>query len=158
RRHAPAYCAGGLRPRLPRSALPLRPGGLGAGGTRPDGMAGARRHRHRRARAQRGHRAAAWLRGDRRTPLWRGQDRHPAQDAMSLVVPLYVLRHGETAWNIERRMQGAKDSALTERGRQQAEAMGRTLKRELAQEPGPTIFLRSPLGRARETSEIIGRE
>jgi probable phosphoglycerate mutase len=76
---------------------------------------------------------------------------------MSLIVPLYVLRHGETAWNTERRMQGAKDSALTERGRQQAEAMGRTLKRELMQEPGPTVFLRSPLGRARETSEIVGR-
>ena len=27
-----------------------------------------------------------------------------------------------------------------------------------AGEPGPTIFLRSPLGRTRETSEIIGRE
>ena len=36
--------------------------------------------------------------------------------------------------------------------------MGRTLKIELAREPGPTIFLRSPLGRTRETSEIVGRE
>jgi probable phosphoglycerate mutase len=54
-------------------------------------------------------------------------------------------------------MQGTKDSALTERGRLQAIAMGRTLKLELAREPGPTVFLRSPLGRVRETSEIIGR-
>ena len=75
-----------------------------------------------------------------------------------LVVPLYMLRHGETAWNTERRMQGTKNSDLTERGRLQAEAMGRTLKIELAREPGPTIFLRSPLGRVRETSEIVGRE
>ena len=36
--------------------------------------------------------------------------------------------------------------------------MGRALKAELAREPGPTIFLRSPLGRVRETSEIVGRE
>ena len=36
--------------------------------------------------------------------------------------------------------------------------MGRALKVELARAPGPTIFLRSPLGRVRETSEIIGRE
>jgi probable phosphoglycerate mutase len=36
--------------------------------------------------------------------------------------------------------------------------MGRTLKFELARAPGSTIFLRSPLGRVRETSEIIGRE
>jgi probable phosphoglycerate mutase len=69
-----------------------------------------------------------------------------------------MLRHGETAWNTERRMQGSKNSDLTERGRAQALAMGRTLKLELAREPGPTIFLRSPLGRAVETSEIIGRE
>ncbi|WP_421996950.1 histidine phosphatase family protein [Reyranella sp.] len=76
---------------------------------------------------------------------------------MTLVAPLYMLRHGETAWNTERRMQGTKDSALTERGRAQALAMGRTLAAELARDPGPTVFLRSPLGRVRETSEIVGR-
>jgi broad specificity phosphatase PhoE len=77
---------------------------------------------------------------------------------MKLTAPLYMLRHGETAWNTERRMQGTKNSALTERGRAQAIAMGRALKVELASEPGPTVFLRSPLGRTRETSEIVGRE
>lgn len=77
---------------------------------------------------------------------------------MSLSAPLYMLRHGETAWNTERRMQGLRDSRLTERGRLQAEAMGRTLKRELAEAEGPTLFLRSPLGRTCETAEIIGRE
>lgn len=77
---------------------------------------------------------------------------------MKLTAPLYMLRHGETAWNTERRMQGTKNSDLTERGRAQAQARGRTLKIELAREPGPTIFLRSPLGRTRETSEIIGCE
>jgi probable phosphoglycerate mutase len=77
---------------------------------------------------------------------------------MILTSPLYVLRHGETAWNTERRMQGTKDSPLTERGRQQAQAMGRRLRRELARQPGPTCFYRSPLGRARETADIIGGE
>ena len=77
---------------------------------------------------------------------------------MTLSTPLYVLRHGETAWNTERRMQGMRDSNLTERGRLQAGAMGRTLARELAGTTGPTVFLRSPLGRARETAAIIGRE
>lgn len=77
---------------------------------------------------------------------------------MRLTAPLYMLRHGETAWNTERRMQGRKNSDLTELGRTQALAMGRTLKAELARDPGPTIFLRSPLGRTRETSEIVGRE
>lgn len=76
---------------------------------------------------------------------------------MTLTAPLYLLRHGETAWNLERRMQGSKDSPLTPRGREQAAAMGRTLAIELAREPGPTLFLRSPLGRARETALIVGR-
>lgn len=76
---------------------------------------------------------------------------------MTLIVPLYMLRHGETFWNTERRMQGMRDSKLTERGRLQAEAMGRTLRRELEAATGPTVFLRSPLGRACETAEIIGR-
>ena len=77
---------------------------------------------------------------------------------MTLAAPLYVLRHGETTWNTERRMQGTKDSPLTERGRQQALAMGRALRRELERQPGPTLFLRSPLGRARETADIVARE
>ncbi|CAN5748997.1 histidine phosphatase family protein [soil metagenome] len=76
---------------------------------------------------------------------------------MMLAVPLYVLRHGETVWNTERRMQGSKDSALTDRGRTQALAMGRRLTAELARTLGPTLFLRSPLGRVRETADIIGR-
>ncbi len=75
-----------------------------------------------------------------------------------LILPLYMLRHGETTWNTERRMQGTRNSDLTERGRLQAIAMGRALRAELAREPGPTVFLRSPLGRTRETSEIVGRE
>jgi probable phosphoglycerate mutase len=77
---------------------------------------------------------------------------------MKLIAPLYMLRHGETAWNTERRMQGTRNSDLTERGRAQAIAMGRALKTELARAPGPTIFLRSPLGRTRETSLIVGSE
>lgn len=76
---------------------------------------------------------------------------------MTLTAPLYMLRHGETAWNLERRMQGSKDSMLTPRGRAQAAAMGRALATELARAPGPTIFLHSPLGRARETALIVGQ-
>lgn len=71
--------------------------------------------------------------------------------------PIYVLRHGETEWNRAGRIQGARDSRLTERGRAQAVAMGRALAAELALRPGPTDFLRSPLGRTQETSLIVGR-
>ena len=77
---------------------------------------------------------------------------------MKLAAPLYLLRHGETAWNTARRMQGTRDSELTERGRAQAVAMGRALARELALQECPTVFFRSPLGRTRETSLIVGRE
>ncbi|MBN9090463.1 MAG: histidine phosphatase family protein [Reyranella sp.] len=77
---------------------------------------------------------------------------------MKLSAPLYMLRHGETAWNLDRRMQGSKDSSLTARGRAQATAVGRALAAELAREPGPTVFLRSPLGRTCETALIVGRE
>lgn len=77
---------------------------------------------------------------------------------MTLTAPLYLLRHGETAWNTERRMQGRRDSDLTARGRAQARAMGFALKAELARKPEPTLFLRSPLGRVRETSLIVAQE
>ncbi len=78
---------------------------------------------------------------------------------MTLDAPLYMLRHGETAWNTERRMQGTKDSALTERGRAQALAMGRTLKAELAAHARPHDLPRAARSAAcARPSEIIGRE
>jgi|HubBroStandDraft_1064217.scaffolds.fasta_scaffold00015_102 broad specificity phosphatase PhoE len=65
---------------------------------------------------------------------------------------LYVLRHGETLWNRERRFQGRLDSALTERGRDQARRYGLTLRRLLG-ERMPDLAA-SPLGRAVETMRL----
>lgn len=68
-------------------------------------------------------------------------------------VEIYLLRHGETEWNKEGRLQGQKDSFLTARGREQAQQLGRVL--------GSRFGLReltmhvSPLGRARETAAIL---
>ncbi|WP_445679117.1 histidine phosphatase family protein [Radicibacter daui] len=71
---------------------------------------------------------------------------------------IWLLRHGETEWNIEGRYQGALDSALTATGRAQAEAMGVCLARHLA---GSAILperaLMSPLGRTRATAGHIAR-
>jgi broad specificity phosphatase PhoE len=71
--------------------------------------------------------------------------------------PIYLFRHGETAWNAERRAQGRLDSPLTETGRAQARAMGGKLAEQLRQsgyEPVGVIVRSSPLGRVRETLAI----
>lgn len=41
---------------------------------------------------------------------------------------IFFTRHGETEWNIQRRMQGWKDSPLTEKGRRQAAYLSERLK------------------------------
>ena len=67
---------------------------------------------------------------------------------------IYLVRHGETEFNRERRLQGHVDSALTALGRRQAEAVGAQLKTLIDGQPGWRI-LASPLGRTRRTAEII---
>ncbi len=65
---------------------------------------------------------------------------------------IYLIRHGETEWNAQGRFQGKLDSALTETGIKQAEAIGRRLARlDLSFD----AFVSSPLGRARQTASII---
>src|SRR5215472_9333559 len=72
-----------------------------------------------------------------------------------MVLPVvYLVRHGETEWNLVRRYQGWGDSPLTERGLAQAEAVGRVLAEISAATTAQIIS--SPLGRARRTAEIIG--
>jgi len=66
---------------------------------------------------------------------------------------LYLLRHGQSAWNAACRHQGQLESRLTKLGRQQARAMGALLAREIAA-PGGYVAFASPLARARETAEI----
>jgi uncharacterized phosphatase len=66
---------------------------------------------------------------------------------------LYLVRHGETEWNRLRRIQGLTDIPLNDTGREQARRTGMLLTRR----PVTRVFA-SPLGRARETAEIIARE
>lgn len=44
------------------------------------------------------------------------------------MLTLYVTRHGETEWNLQRRMQGWMDSALTPKGTRDAASLGQRLK------------------------------
>jgi len=63
---------------------------------------------------------------------------------------LIVIRHGETAWNREQRMQGTTDTPLSEVGRAQARALGRRLAGH-----GFTALYASDLSRARDTALVI---
>ena len=47
---------------------------------------------------------------------------------MNLLLRLYVTRHGETLWNTQKRLQGWKDSDLTEKGIKNALSLGNRLK------------------------------
>ena len=66
---------------------------------------------------------------------------------------IYLVRHGETEWNRIRRYQGWSDSPLTDRGRAQAQAIGRFLC--TLPEAQSADLVASPIGRARHTAEII---
>jgi broad specificity phosphatase PhoE len=71
---------------------------------------------------------------------------------------VYFVRHGETDWNRERRLQGQHDIPLNALGRVQATRCGELL-RGLVERNGRAFadydFVASPLGRARETMELI---
>lgn len=65
---------------------------------------------------------------------------------------LYIMRHGETEWNVRRLYQGHSDIPLNENGVALAEITGRGL-RDI---PFDLAFT-SPLRRARQTAEIVLR-
>lgn len=69
---------------------------------------------------------------------------------------LYLVRHGQTLWNIEARFQGQFDSPLTELGRAQALGVGRALAAEIGLRSQPIRAYVSPLGRTRATAALIG--
>ncbi|MBI3043532.1 MAG: histidine phosphatase family protein [Betaproteobacteria bacterium] len=63
---------------------------------------------------------------------------------------LIVIRHGETAWNREKRMQGTTDTRLSDVGRAQAQALGRRLAGHRF-----SALYSSDLSRARDTASAI---
>jgi phosphoserine phosphatase len=65
---------------------------------------------------------------------------------------VYLARHGETVWNLEKRYQGAGDSPLTDLGKKQALMLSDYLK-----ELNFDLIISSPAGRARQTAEILKR-
>ncbi len=71
---------------------------------------------------------------------------------MTILPKIFLIRHGETVWNTQQRLQGHKDSELTFNGRKQAHQNGINLRRVLGSAPR---IISSPLGRCRETAEIV---
>jgi broad specificity phosphatase PhoE len=67
------------------------------------------------------------------------------------VTAVALARHGETAYNAERRFQGHLPVPLNDRGREQAHELARVA----AQRAWSTLIC-SPLARARETADIVG--
>lgn len=66
---------------------------------------------------------------------------------------IYLIRHGETDWNLEQRLQGATDIPLNENGLE----LVRETAKGLEDVPFDVIYT-SPLKRARQTAEIIRGE
>ena len=63
---------------------------------------------------------------------------------------ILILRHGETAWNTEARLQGQKDMELNEHGIRLAQMTAENMK-----DVHVDICYTSPLKRARKTAELV---
>lgn len=72
---------------------------------------------------------------------------------MSALTTIYIVRHGESEWNVQNRLQGQSDSGLTKKGAEQASKLALTLQ----QIHFDAIFS-SDLERAHRTAEIIAIE
>ena len=76
---------------------------------------------------------------------------------VSLSHRLIFLRHGETDWNAEGRLQGQQDIPLNARGREQAAAAGHAVRHFLGPEADTLLarlhFVASPLLRTRDTMQ-----
>jgi probable phosphoglycerate mutase len=67
-----------------------------------------------------------------------------------MTTTLFITRHGQTVWNTEKRMQGWKDSHLTEDGINQAILLGKRIEKI-----DIDYIYTSPTGRAYNTAEIV---
>ena len=66
---------------------------------------------------------------------------------------LYIIRHGETEWNVQKRLQGVSDTNLNEKGIEMAKQTAEALK----EIPFACCFT-SPLKRAKDTAMYILRD
>lgn len=69
------------------------------------------------------------------------------------ITRIALIRHGETAWNAERRLQGHLDIDLNDEGRRQARALAAALAHERGEFD---ILVSSDLARAAQTAKALG--
>lgn len=118
-------------------------------------------------------RTSLWVRSDvgysqlipanARIQYWRRKDLGPSfrgdERKFKVTAPvLYYIRHGETDWNVEQRLQGHRDPPLNARGRGQASACGDILRDLLVRDGRVAVdcaYVSSPLTRARETMRLV---
>ncbi|CAN6563008.1 unnamed protein product [Malus baccata var. baccata] len=81
----------------------------------------------------------------------RSPSHSPCTSILRFPPVIIVVRHGETAWNAEHRIQGHLDVELNDAGRQQAAAVGNRLSKDTK----ISLVYSSDLSRAYETAQII---
>ncbi len=74
---------------------------------------------------------------------------------MSRLVSIYFIRHGQTDWNAEGRLQGGRDTDLNAQGERQAAAVADRLAAAAGPKLADADFVASPLKRTRRTMEIL---
>ena len=67
---------------------------------------------------------------------------------------VYIVRHGQTQWNAEHRLQGQADTDINALGREQATRNGLRLA-EFIKDPADFDFVASPMRRTCETMELM---
>lgn len=83
-----------------------------------------------------------------------GNVQKPGMVPITLPHRLILIRHGETDWNREGRLQGGQDIPLNDLGRRQAAEAAERL-RTLAPDFAALDYIGSPMQRARETMDIL---
>ncbi len=68
---------------------------------------------------------------------------------------IYMIRHGQTDWNAEGRLQGQQDIDLNALGREQATRNGEELAQLIGNRIADFAFVASPMARTRETMELL---
>ncbi|KQP92630.1 histidine phosphatase family protein [Methylobacterium sp. Leaf117] len=71
------------------------------------------------------------------------------------MTPIYFIRHGQTDWNAEGRLQGQRDIALNAEGLRQAEDVARRLAAVAEADVATMDYAASPLARTRRTMETL---